>query len=228
MPSAARQTGSPSTSRLWAAGQGRLYRCAITHRPRLCRALKRYIKSEGLHRVLSEPGERICNTSGRPTESKLKVTLSGIADSSWVATDNHAGYACILSLPSVVEYTPSVVKESKDSEKRPCQCDAVKAQASSYFPSTGVSTKWLQCLLRLLAVDKAGEAFEAGQQGDALRTAGRRQLCTHEARLSICPSLSRTGGRQGPKSMVVLQRVSGKKEAMSYRSAKELFEDLGI
>jgi len=58
-------------------------------------------------------------------------------------------------------------------------------------------------LSRLLPVDKAGEAFEAGQQGDALRTAHRRQLCTHEAHLSTCPSLSGTGGRRGPRSIVV-------------------------
>ncbi|RRF99904.1 MAG: hypothetical protein DUD39_01915 [Coriobacteriaceae bacterium] len=61
-------------------------------------------------------------------------------------------------------------------------------------------------LPRLLPVDKTGEVFEAGQQGDALKTAHRSQLCAHEARLSIYPSLSGTGGRQGPRSMMVLQR----------------------
>ena len=51
------------------------------------------IKPEGLHRVLSEPGSEYATLRGRPTESKLKVALSGIADSSRVATDNHARYS---------------------------------------------------------------------------------------------------------------------------------------
>ena len=96
----------------------------------------------------------------------------------------------------------------------PCSEGSGKFLLSFY----GVATKWLQCLLRLLAVDKAGEAFEAGQQGDALRTAHRRQLCTHEAHLSTCPSLSGTAGRQGPKSMVVLQRILHRYTRYRYRA----------
>ena len=93
MSSAVRQMFSPSTSCLRAAGQGRMCRCAIAHRPRPYRALKRHIKPEGLHRVLSEPGSEYTTLRGRSTESKLKVALSGIADSSRVATDNHARYS---------------------------------------------------------------------------------------------------------------------------------------
>ena len=73
-------------------------------------------------------------------------------------------------------------------------------------------------LPRLLSVDKADEAFEAGQQVDVLRTAHRRQLCIHEAHLSACPSLSGTGGRQGSMSMVVLQRVLHRYTRYRYRA----------
>ena len=206
MSSAARQTGSPSTSRLRAAGQGRMCRCAIAHRPWPYCALKRHIKSEGLQRVQSEPGSEYTTLRGRPTESKLKVALSGIADSSWVATDNHAGYACILSLLGVVKHTSSVVKESRDSEKRPCQCDAAKAQASSYFPSMGCRRNGCSACLACLLWTKQARHSKQDSKAMLSGTAHRRQLCTHEARLSTCPSLSGTSGRQGLGPMVVLQR----------------------
>ena len=72
-----------------------------------------------------------------------------------------------------------------------------KGSGKFLLPFHRVSTKWLQYLPRLLPVDKAGETFCAGQQGDPFRPACGRQLCTHEARLSTGPSPSGTDGKQG-------------------------------
>ena len=51
-----------------------------------------------------------------PTESKLKVALSGITDSFWVVTDNYAGYARILPLLGITKPVATLTEESRDGE----------------------------------------------------------------------------------------------------------------
>ena len=45
---------------------------------------------------------------GRPEDEKLTDALSGIVDSLWVATDDHAGYVRVLSSLGVFKHTASL------------------------------------------------------------------------------------------------------------------------
>ena len=49
---------------------------------------------------------------GRPKDEELTDALSGIVDSLWVATDDHAGYARVLSSLGVFKHTASVAKKA--------------------------------------------------------------------------------------------------------------------
>lgn len=79
---------------------------------------------------------------GRPTDSELKDALSGIADSSWVATDDHAGYARVLPSLGVSGHAATVAKESIHGELG--LVNAMHQRLREFLlPFHGVSTKWL-------------------------------------------------------------------------------------
>ena len=86
---------------------------------------------------------------GRTEDGKLTDALSGIVDSLWVASDDHTGYAHVLSSLGVFKHTASLASSMRCSE----------GCASSCFSSMGSSTKWLGHLSCLLFVDRAGKAF---------------------------------------------------------------------
>ena len=79
---------------------------------------------------------------GRPTDSELRDALSGIVDSSWVATDDHAGYARVLPSLGVSEHTATVAKEATHGELG--LVNAMHQRLREFLlPFHGVSTKWL-------------------------------------------------------------------------------------
>ena len=86
---------------------------------------------------------------GRPEDGKLTDALSGIVDNLWVASDDHAGYAHVLSSLGVFKHTASLASSMRCGE----------GCTSSCFSSMGSSTKWLGHLSCLLPVDRAGKAF---------------------------------------------------------------------
>ena len=117
MPSAARQMFSPSASRLRATGKGQPCKCpkGAQATAMLCiRAQYRTRRSaQSVPQMTLETNiQRFAGGEGSPRCVKLKVALSGITDSSWVAADNHAGYARIL--PSLGITQPAAT--SRDGE----------------------------------------------------------------------------------------------------------------
>ena len=96
---------------------------------------------------------------GRTEDEKLTDALSGIVDSLWVATDDHAGYARVAPLRLGSSSTQRAWR------RRPCTASLASSMrcsegcASSCFSSMGSFTKWLGHLSCLLSVDRAGKAF---------------------------------------------------------------------
>ena len=95
---------------------------------------------------------------GRPEDGKLTDAPSGIVDSLWVATDDHAGYAHVLSSLGVFKHTASVAKKAVHGELSLVNAMQQRLREFLLFPM-GSSTKWLGHLSCLLSVDRAGEAF---------------------------------------------------------------------
>jgi hypothetical protein len=208
------QAGSISASRLRTTGKGRMCRYPKgTQATAMLCIHAQYRTRRSAQRVpqmtLETNIQRFTGGEGPPDTRcvKLKVALSGITDSFWVVTDNYAGYGAHPSLTRDHEATRPHLPRSPGTARAALPMRCSEGSDKFLLPFHGVSTKWLQHLSRLLPVDKAGEACCTGQQGDALRPACGRQLCTRETRLSTGPSPSGTGGRQGPRSIVVLPRV---------------------
>ena len=105
---------------------------------------------------------------GRPEDEELTDALSGIVDSLWVATDDHAGYARVALLAWGLQ---------AHGELSLVNVMQRRLREFLLFPM-GSSTKWLGHLSCLLPVDRAGKAFAAGEEGYTLRTACRRQVCS--------------------------------------------------
>ena len=80
---------------------------------------------------------------GRPTDSELRGALAGIVDSSWVATDEHAGYARILPVLGVSEHTATAARKSRGGELG--LVNAMHQRLREFLlPFHGVSTRRLQ------------------------------------------------------------------------------------
>ena len=87
---------------------------------------------------------------GRPTDDELKDALSGIVDSSWVATYDHAGYARVLPALGVEEHAATVAREARNGELG--LVNAMHQRLREFLlPFHGVSTKrlghYLACFL---------------------------------------------------------------------------------
>jgi len=199
MPSAvARQMFSPSASRLRATGKGRMCRypkgaqatamLCIHAQYRTRRSaqrapqmtletnMQRFARGEGPPRAKGCPFRHRRQLLGR-SRQPCRICAHPSLTRDHEATRPH--------LPR----SPGTARAAL-----PMRC----SEGSDKFllPFHGVSTKWLQHLSRLLPVDKAGEACCTGQQGDALRTACGRQLCTRETRArQYQPSLGLVEGK---------------------------------
>ena len=101
-PSPAKRSGSTSTSSL-AGNRARpniqMLREAHTHGHvvHCCGILNEKVCVECCANDLGDEYAILCGR-GRPTDEKLTDALSGIVDSPWVATDDHAGYAHVALL----------------------------------------------------------------------------------------------------------------------------------
>ena len=199
MPSAARQMFSPSASRLRATGKGRMCRYPKgTQATAMLCIHAQYRARRSAQRVpqmtLETNMQRFTGGEGPPAHRELKDALSGITDSFWVVTDNYAGYGAHSSLTRGYKATRPHLPRSPGTARAALPMPCSEGSGKFLLPFHGVSTKWLQHLSRLLPVDRAGEACCTGQQGDALRTACGRQLCTHETRARrYQPSLGLVG-----------------------------------
>ena len=122
---------------------------------------------------------------GRPTDDELKDALSGIVDSSWVATDDHAGYVRVLPALGVSEHTATVAKESTHGELG--LVNAMHQRLREFLLHFhGVSTKWLgHYLACFLWIEQAKHSERDKKDTLSGQLAGGRYVHTRHALIEM-------------------------------------------